>query len=189
VPAAQVAGHAVAPEEGQRIVGQRPDDRHPAARRQRQHPAGVGQQDDRLLGQPPGQRPVGRRPQVDVGAGVRDGGPALVQHPQVALLAQDPARGPVDQLRRDQPGAHRRGQRGAVAPDAGQLDVHAGVEGQRAGLRRRARHGVLGLQERDRPVVRDDHAVEAELVPERPGQQPAVPGDRHAVDVGVGRHH
>ena len=48
---------------------------------------------------------------------------------------------------------------------------------------------MLGLQERDRVVVRDDQAVETELVPQQRGQQFAVARHRNPVDVGVGRHH
>ena len=65
VPAAEVAGHAVAPEEGQRVVGQRPDHGDAGLRAQRQDGVAVGQQHDGFLGQPPGQRAVPRRVQVD----------------------------------------------------------------------------------------------------------------------------
>ena len=108
---------------------------------------------------------------------------------QVALLPQHPGRGPVDQLGRHPAVPDRADQRGAVAGDAGQLDVQARFQGQRGGLAGRGGHRVLGLQERDRVVVRDDQAVETELVAQQPGQQLAVGRHRDPVDVGVGRHH
>ena len=194
IPVAEVTGHAVAAEEGQRIGGQRPDHRDARVRPQRQGGLGVGEQHDGFLGQPAGQRPVPRRVQVDgrvqAGRGVRIcGRPSGIEQAELALLPQHPGRGPVDQLGRDQAVVYRGDQLGAVAADAGQFHVQAGVQGQRPGLRGRPGHPVLGLQEGDREVVRDHDPVEAELIPQQPGQQRAVPADRDAVHIGVGRHH
>ena len=54
----------------------------------------------------------------------------------MALLPQDPGRGPVHELGRDQAVTHRVDQFGTVAADAGQLHVQAGVQGQCRGLGR-----------------------------------------------------
>ena len=198
IPVAEVASHAVAAEEGQRIAGQRPDHRDAGVRAQGQGGGtlgaavrlrgAVGQQHDGFLGQPPGQRPVRRRVQVSRSARPHRG-PAGIEQPEVALLPQHPGRRLVHQLGQDQAVTHRADQFGTVAPDAGQLHVQAGIQGQRRGLRGRPGHPVLGLQEGDREVVRDHHPVETELVPQQPGQQRAIPADRDAVHVGVGRHH
>ena len=194
VPSAEVAGHAVAPVEGQRVVSQRPGHRDPGVPVQRQGGVPVGQQHHGFLGQPPGQRAVPGRVEVDAlavgsvrGPGLQ-AGPAGIEQAQVALLAQHPGRGAVRELLGHQAVAHRAGQRGTVAGDAGQFDVQARLQGQRGGLRWRRGYRVLRLQERDRVVVRDDQAVEAQRVPQQTGQQLAVTRYGDPVDVGVGRH-
>ncbi len=69
-----------------------------------------------------------------------------------------------------------------------QLDVDARRQRQRARLAGRGRDAVHDLHERDRPVVRDDDALEAPLVAQHAGQQPRVGRDRQPVDVAVGVH-
>ena len=63
--AGALADILVAPEEGQRVVGQRPDHGDAGRRAERKGGAGVGQQHDGFLGQPPGQRAVPGRVEVD----------------------------------------------------------------------------------------------------------------------------
>ena len=52
-----------------------------------------------------------------------------------------------------------------------------------------ARHAVRGREERHRPVVGHHRAGEPPHVAQHGGEQPAVDGRGHAVDVGVGVHH
>jgi hypothetical protein len=71
----------------------------------------------------------------------------------------------------------------------GQLDVEAGVEGQRRRLGAVEREIVVLVQQADADVVGDDQAVEAPLLPEHLGQQAARGMARLVVDVVVGGHH
>ncbi len=88
------------------------------------------------------------------------------------------------------PRAERGAELVAVAVGAGQLDVEAGAQrgagGRRTGTRRR---GGTRLELAHREVVGDDRAVEAPLVAEQVGEQPAVGAARHAVELVVAVHH
>ncbi len=197
--AALLAGEERLHRPGQ-LSGRRADGVRPPGDQHQHHRSAGGDQDPQqgsvpvreqhhgLLGQPPRQGAVAGRVEVEDLAVALRPGPAGIQQAEVALLAQHPGYGAVHQLLRHQAVPHRAGQRRAVAGDAGQLDVQARLQGQRGGLTRRRGHRVLGLQERDRVVVRDDQAVETQRVPQQAGQQLAIARYRDPVDVGVGRH-
>ena len=115
-----VVGEGVAAHERARVGGARPDRGDPAQRRpvraEQRQPVGGVEQHDRALGHLPGQRPVGRRVEVDAGVGDRGlRRPVRVEQPQLGLLPQQPAGGPVDQLGRDLAGADPLDQPLAVA--------------------------------------------------------------------------
>ena len=113
VPVAEVAGHAVAAEEGQRVVGERPGHGDP----------GVGRSGSAASGWPaapriprpaagPG-RVAGRVQVEDPRASnvVRGRAPAGIEQAELELLPQHPARGPVHELLRHLAVAHRADQR------------------------------------------------------------------------------
>jgi hypothetical protein len=182
-----VGREGVAAQHGQGVGRPGPDDRDPGVGGQRQQAVGVVQQDHRLLGQAAGQDAVARRVEVDPGG--RLGGPVLVQQAQFALLEQDVAGRPVDELLGDLARADRLQQRRAVAADGGEFDVDAGGEGRVGRLGGGARDPVEGLEESDAEVVGHDRAGEAPLLAQETGQQPGVRGGRDTVRLGVGGHH
>ena len=135
-----VVGEGVAAHERPRVGGAGPDDGHPAQRRapvaeQRQRRPGV-EQDDRPLGHLPGEGAVGGRVEVDGGrAGHRAlRRPVRVEQPELHLLGEQPAGGPVDEGLRQLAPPHPLHQAGAEADGVRQLDVDAGGERQGAGL-------------------------------------------------------
>ena len=111
-----------------------------------------------------------------------------VQQAELELLPQHPPARPVNQAFGHGSGAHGLLQRLAEAANVRQLHVHAGPQGQRGRLRRRACHPVQRFQEGDAVVVRDDDAVESEITAQQLSQQRVVRGGRHAVEVGIGVH-
>ena len=174
-----------------------PDDGHPARLRaagaeQRQRGPGV-EQHDRALGQLAGERPVGRRVEVDVGRAARPTPPAsspASSRPSSTFWVSSrraarstsasgtlAAADPLDQLRRRSRAcraARRRCRRPAPARPA------SAVSAATRCMRREERH---------RPVVGHHRAGEAPLVAQHLGEQPGVGAGRDAVDVGVGVHH
>ena len=101
----------------------------------------VGQQDDRLLGEAPGDGAARRWVQIGTGRAAivgravargqaRDRGPAGVEQAKLALLPEDPGDGAVDDLLGDLTGGRGQPQRLAVAADAGQFDVYARRSGR-----------------------------------------------------------
>ena len=70
-----------------------------------------------------------------------------------------------------------------------QLDVDAGLESQGGGLTAVGGDGVHDFEECHGEIVGDDNAVEAEFLPQHPGEVIGIRGHRHAVDVSVGIHH
>ena len=133
VRATEMSGHAVAAEERQRVIGQRADDRDPGGPGDRQRAGRVGQQDHGFLGQAAGQGATRGRVQVRAGGSARHRSPAGVEQAQLALLPEHPGHGPVHQLRGDLAGLGGGEQGRAVAPNAGQLHVHARGQGQGRG--------------------------------------------------------
>ena len=189
-----VVGERVAAHQRADVGRARPDHRHLPQRRatlaeQRQGRPLV-EQHDRPLGQLPGDRAVGGGVEVDrLSARHRGlGGPLSVEQTELDLLRQQAAEGPVDEAFRhlappdllDQPG---------VADGVGQLDVDARFERLGRGVGRVSGHAVHGGQERHRPVVGHDRALEPPLAAQHFGEQPRVGTGRNTVDVGVGVHH
>jgi hypothetical protein len=199
---ADVPGKRVAAEERERVVGERPDDGDTLACRQRQRTV-VGEQDDGLLRDTAGKRPLRRRVQVNRCQAARVLAvpflpvrrrehvrrPCRIQHAELAFLPQHPGRCPVGQFPGHPAVANQAGERLTVTPHVRQFHVHARCERERGGLRRRSRDTVQARKMRNALVVRDHDAAEAELAAQQAGQQRPVRRDRHAVDVGVGGHH
>lgn len=71
----------------------------------------------------------------------------------------------------------------AIAVHGGQLDVDAGGEGQPRGLGLAAGHAVQHEEELHAEVVGDDGPLEAPRLAQQPGEQLAVGGRGHAVDL------
>ncbi len=190
-----MVGEGVAAHERGGVGGAGPDDgdapQGGAVRAaQRQRGAGV-EQHDGALGQLTRQGPVAGGVEVPV-RGVGDGAlrcPLRVEQAELDLLAQQPSGGPVDQRLGQVAPADPFHQAGAEADGVGQLHVHAGLESQRARLVGVGGDVVHRGEEGDGPVVGDHGALEAPLVAEQVGEQPAVGPGRHAVHVGVGVHH
>jgi hypothetical protein len=105
------------------------------------------------------------------------------------LLPEHPEHGAVDERLVHLPAADPLDERREVRVTRGELDVDAGLERERRGLATVGGDAVHDLEERDREVVRDDRAVEAEPVAEQVGEQLAVRRDGHPVDLGVRVHH
>ena len=160
-----------------------------AAARERQR-AVVVEQDHGGLGELARDRAVRRRVEVERtrGHGGRLGRPVRIEQPELGLLAQHAPRAAIDELLRHRAGPHQLRERLAVVAGVRELDVDARLQRQRARLADRAGDPVHDLHERDRPVVRDDDALEAPLVAQHAGQQRRVGRDRQPVDVAVGVH-
>ena len=190
-----MVGKGVAAHEDSRVGGAGPDDGHPAQRRapvaeQRQRRPGL-EQDDRPLGHLPGQGAVGGRVEVDGGrTGHRAlGRPVRVEQPELRLLREEPAGGPVHEGLRQLAPPDPLHQAGAEADGVRQLDVDAGGERLGAGLVEVRGDAVHARQERHGPVVGDDAAREPPLLPQQVGEQPVVRTRGDPVHVGVGVHH
>ena len=191
-----VVGEGVAAHERARVVGARPDHGDPATAGRPSPSSGravpaSSRTTDRSASSP-GQRPVGRRVEVDVGRArppsLRASSPRRAGRAR-AFWRQHPPGGPVDELLGHLAAAHRARPAGAEADGVGQLDVDAGRERQRAGLAGVRGDAVHGREERHRPVVGDDGAGEPPLVAQQLGEQPGSAAGGHAVDLGVGVHH
>ena len=195
----------VAAEHRVRLVGVRADDGHRGRSPQGQEPR-VAHEHDRLLGELAGERPVLSRVEVDrpahavgaverrrleVGAPAQGGRHRLVvgvEQTEIELLREHAAERRVDEARVEHALVDRAAQRLAEGLHRRQLDVDAGLERGARGLGPGARGAVQQVQERDREVVGDDRAGEAPLLAQQLGEQAAVSGARHAVEVGVGVH-
>ena len=180
-----VRGIRVVAEQVARRVGVRADQRHRPLRRQRQR-AVVAQEDQALAGDRPGQRALG-----GVGRGGR--GPLRLderplEQPELDLGRRTRRTASSRMSSPSEPRLERGQQRRAVAVGVRQLDVQSGGEGHRGRLLGARREAVVLGQLAHREVVRDHHAVEAPLLPQELGQEPAVAAARHPVELVVGVH-
>jgi len=181
-----VVGEGVAAEERLRVIRTRADKRDRCVGGQRKHALRFAEQDDGALGEPAGDVPIARRVEVD-GPG-RFRSPVLVQEAQLRLLPQHPPDRAVDELLVDRAGPDLVEQVLAVAERVGQLDVDPGAQRECARIAVRGGHAVHRREERDRPVVGHDGALETPVVAQDSGEQGLVGTGGDAVDVVVGVH-
>ncbi len=156
----------------------------PQGWRKRQHMV-VGEDDDRAPGQ------LARELKPRLGGG-RIGGPrrtapvGIVEQPEPLLELEHAAHGGIDHICRNEAARERLGQTPAVGI-AHHVDIDAGEERRRGRLGEIAGDAVA-QKFRDRIVVADDHAVEANLPAQPVAEQRNMDSHRDAGHIVESRH-